>query len=65
MLYHSITRLKDLIINAIGTDTVESLTGLKGKTDGALSTSCAEEIDFLSLNEWMKPRDDGQPVEII
>jgi len=57
----SMTRLINIINKILVTDSVESLSGLQGELSRVLSPSCAEEIDFLSINEWMKAQDGGQP----
>jgi len=52
----------ELTNDIIVTNIVESPSSLQGEPAGSLSPSRAEEIDFLSINEWIKAQDDGQPM---
>ena len=57
----AITRLMDSSNDIIIRNTAEMVIGLRGETVGPLTPARAEEMDFLSINEWMKTRDDHQP----
>jgi hypothetical protein len=54
MINRAITRTMDSVNNTIIESTTESLMGMQLDSVRALPVLCAEEMDFLSINEWIK-----------
>jgi hypothetical protein len=59
MVNRAITRTMDRLNDTIISYTAESLIGIRLEPVVSSPVLCAEEMDFLSINDWIKDQDDA------
>lgn len=58
LINRAITRTMDRLNDTIIKNTTESIMGIPIEHALSHPLLCAEEMDFLSINEWMESRED-------